>query len=95
MSTPHGFHPGAASATALCPAGPDSQLTATFTRELRGSAEVLLADKADGFRAPPRNMASDEDLAVPPNNALERYSVNTTVIVGGRVWAEQTGLLVE
>jgi hypothetical protein len=40
-------------------------------------------------------MASDEDLAVPPNNALERYSVNTTVIVGGRVWAEQTGLLVE
>jgi hypothetical protein len=69
----------------------DGNIYAGAPRKCRGAA------RRQGRRlpAPPRNMASDEDLAVPPNNALERYSVNTTVIVGGRVWAEQTGLLVE
>ena len=80
---------------ALCPAGPDAELTATVTRELRGSAEVVLADKADGFQLRPGTWASDEELAVPPNADPGRYTVSTTVMFGGRVWTEQTDLLIE
>jgi hypothetical protein len=80
---------------ALCTAGPDSLLTATVTRELRGSADVVLVDRTDGFRLRPGTWASDEDLAVPPNANPGLYSVNTTVTFGGRVWTEQTDLLIE
>lgn len=80
---------------ALCPAGPDSQPTATVTRELRGGGEVVLTDRADSFRLRPGTWASDEELAVPPNTDPGRYTVNTTVTFGGRVWTEQTDLLIE
>ena len=80
---------------ALCPADSDAQLTATVTRELLGSAEVVLADKADGFQLRPGTWASDEELAVPLNADPGRYTVNTTVTFGGRIWTEQTDLLIE
>jgi hypothetical protein len=80
---------------ALCPADPDSLLTATVTRELRGSAGVVVADRADGFRLRPGTWASDQELEVPPNTSPGRYAVNTTVTFGGRVWTEQTDLLIE
>jgi hypothetical protein len=80
---------------ALCPAGPDTELTATVTRELRGGAGVVLADEADGLRLRPGTWASDEELAVPPTAVPGRYTVSTTVTFDGRVWTEQTDLLIE
>ncbi len=80
---------------ALCPAEPAAQLTATVTREVRGSAGVVLADKADGLRLRPGTWASDEELAVPANTDPGAYTVTTTVLFGGSAWTEQTDLLIE
>jgi hypothetical protein len=80
---------------ALCPAGPASRLTATVTRELRGSAEVVLVDQADALQLRPGTWARDEEFMVPPNTAPGRYIVNTTVVFGGRVSTAQTDLLIE
>lgn len=80
---------------ALCPAGPGSQLTATVTRELRGSAEVVLVDQSDDVRLRPGTWASDEELVLPPNAVPGRYTITSTVTFGGSVWTEQTDLLIE
>ena len=80
---------------ALCPAEPAAPLTATVARELRGSAGVVLVDQTDDLRLRPGTWASDEELEVPPNASPGRYTVSTTVTFGGRVWTEQTDLLIE
>jgi hypothetical protein len=80
---------------ALCPADVAAELTATVKRELRGSAGVLLVDRADGLRLRPGTWAIDEELAVPRDAVTGRYTVNTTVVFGGIEWTEQTELLIE